>query len=400
VNALSKVLKPDRVLVRYGEIGLKSPGVRRHFESLLHNHLVFMLKRHGVEYSNITRERGRFFIQTSETAASARVVSRVFGVVSASPVWTIPSKPDKIIQQVKALTPHLLLVGQSFAVRARRVKTHPLTSQEIAARVGAAIIEETGKAEQAALVNLDSPDVEIHIEVREKFSYIFTTAIEGPGGFPYGSQGTVLGLHSGGLDSPVAQWIMMKRGARVIPLYFDSDIPPKHDLKTRSIQTAKILAEWIPNNKAEMLIIPYFEILRQLQLPKYPKITCILCKRMMYRIGAMVAAQEKAKALVTGETLGQVASQTLDNLAILDSAVTIPIFRPLIGIDKSQTMDWARRIGTYDISSQDLGDCFAVPKQPSIAAVLAEIHEAEASLDIPEMVRTAVSQLERVSFAK
>ena len=397
---MSTPSNPDRVLVRYGEIGLKTPGVRRHLEGLLSNHLGVMLTRQAASYSKITRERGRFFIQTTNAEVVAHTASQVFGVVSTSPVWTVSSDPDKIINQVKKLTPSFISEGQSFAVRVRRVKTHPFTSQEIASQVGAAIIEVTGKNRPAAPVDLDNPDVEIHIEIREKSSYIFTTIIEGPGGLPYGSQGSVLGLHSGGLDSPVAQWLMMKRGARVIPLYFDSDVPPQQSLRTRALQSAKILAEWIPHNKVELLIVPYYKILRQLSKSKHPKITCILCKRMMYRMGAIVAAQEGAKALVTGETLGQVASQTLDNLAVLDSVVALPIFRPLIGIDKSQTMDLARRIGSYDVSSRDVGDCFAVPKQPSIAAFLDQIHEAEAALNIPEMVTNAISELERVPVAK
>ncbi|TRO54397.1 tRNA 4-thiouridine(8) synthase ThiI [Candidatus Bathyarchaeota archaeon] len=397
---MSTPSNPDSVLVRYGEIGLKTPGIRRHLEGLLSNHLGVMLTRQAASYSMIIRERGRFFIQTTDAEVVAHAASRVFGVVSTSPVWTVSSNPDKIINQVKELTPSFISEGQSFAVRVRRVKTHPFTSQEIASQVGAAIIEVTGKNQPAAPVDLNNPDVEIHIEIREKSSYIFNTIIEGPGGLPYGSQGTVLGLHSGGIDSPVAQWLMMKRGARVIPLYFDSDVPPQQSLRTRALQSAKILAEWIPHNKVELLIMPYYEILRQLSKSKHPKITCILCKRMMYRMGAIVAAQEGAKALVTGETLGQVASQTLDNLAVLDSVVALPIFRPLIGIDKSQTMDLARRIGSYDVSSQDVGDCFAVPKQPSIAALLDQIHEAEAALNIPEMVINAISELERVPVAK
>jgi thiamine biosynthesis protein ThiI len=359
-----------------------------------------MLTRKDAKYTKITRERGRFFIETPDAMAAAQAASRVFGVVSTSPVWTVLSEPDKIVNQVRMITPNLISEGQSFAVRVRRVKTLPFTSQDIASLVGAAIIEETGKNQPAAIVNLENPAVEVYIEIREKQSYIFTTTIDGPGGLPYGSQGKILGLHSGGLDSPVAQWLMMKRGARLIPLYFDSDVPPQQSLRTRALQSAKRLAEWIPNTKTELLIIPYYEILHQLSKSKNPKITCILCKRMMYRIGAMVASQVKAKALVTGETLGQVASQTLSNLTILDSAVALPIFRPLIGIDKTQTMDLARRIGTYDVSSRDAGDCFAVPKQPSIGALLDQVHEAEEALDIPEMVTKAISQLERVALAK
>ncbi|MFX1576111.1 MAG: tRNA uracil 4-sulfurtransferase ThiI [Promethearchaeota archaeon] len=397
---MSNSFEPDKVLVRYGEIGLKSLGIRRYLETLLRNHLRIMLTRSGTEYSKITRERGRFFIHTSNTQSAAHAASRVFGVVSTSPVWTTSSKPTKIVKLAKQLAPQILSEGQSFAVRARRLKTHPFTSQEIATQVGAAIIEVSANKQTPISVDLDNPDVEVHIEIREKFTYLFTEIIKGPGGLPYGSQGTVVGLHSGGIDSPVAQWLMMKRGARVIPLYFDTDLPDEKGLRIRAIQSATRLTEWIPVKKKELLIVPYYEILHRLQMPKYPKITCILCKRMMYRMSAMVAAQEDATAIVTGETLGQVASQTLTNLTILDSAVALPIFRPLIGMDKTETMEIARQIGTYDVSSKDVGKCFAVPKQPSIAAQLNLIHEAESKLAIAEMVTSAVSQLERVALEK
>ena len=400
VYLVAETLEPDQVLLRYGEIGLKSAGVRRHLENLLHQHIVMMLSRHNVKYSKITRERGRFFIKTTEPSAVAHVASGVFGVVSASPVWSVPSKPEKIVTLASKLAPQMIAGGDSFAVRARRVKTHPFTSQEIAAQVGAAIIEAAANDTSPPRVDLNDPAVEVNVEIREKLSYIFTEIVAGPGGLPYGSQGKVVGLYSGGLDSPVALWLMMKRGARIIPLFFDSDIPPKDPLRERAVASANRLAEWMPDKRRELLVVPYYEILRQLQMPKFPKITCVLCKRMMYRMGAMIAAQEEAKALVTGETLGQVASQTLTNLTILDSAVALPIFRPLIGLDKTEIMDLARRIGTYDSSSKDVGDCFAVPKQPTIAALLDQVHEAEASLPIPELVSDAVSRLERVSLEK
>ncbi|MFW9935646.1 MAG: tRNA sulfurtransferase, partial [Candidatus Thorarchaeota archaeon] len=259
VVLVSYSVEPDQVLVRYGEIGLKSLGIRQHLEMLLRNHLTVMLTRSGAEYSKITRERGRFFIHTSNTQAAAHAASRVFGVVSTSPVWTTSSKPTKIVKLAKQLAPQILSKGQSFAIRARRLKTHPFTSQEIAAKVGAAIIEATTNKQTPISVDLDNPDVEVHIEIREKSTYLFTEIMKGPGGLPYGSQGTVIGLHSGGIDSPVAQWLMMKRGTRVIPLYFDSDLPGEKKFRIRAIQSATRLAEWIPVKKTELLIIPYYE---------------------------------------------------------------------------------------------------------------------------------------------
>ncbi len=397
---MSHRMEPDKVLVRYGEIGLKSPGIRRHFENLLRKHIKEFLTRKEIHFSKITRDRGRFFIHTSQPQEATDASANIFGIVSASPVWTSPSRFEEIITLIGALTPQLLHDKQTFAVRARRLKTYPYSSPEIAAQVGAKIIEAATAVNESVHVDLDNPDVEVHVEVRQKSAFIFTQIIKGPGGLPYGSQGVVLGLHSGGLDSPVAEWLMMKRGAHVIPLYFDAAPPTEKQFVERAIKSAQILTEWIPEKKVELQVIPFHEILKRLQIPKYRKLTCILCKRMMYRIGAMVAAQEKAYALVTGETLGQVASQTLANLAILDSVVTLPIFRPLIGMDKTETMTLARRIGTFQVSSQDAGECFAVPSQPSIAATLVDVHEAESQLPIEEMVLEAVNSLKRLSLAQ
>ncbi|MFX1244663.1 MAG: tRNA uracil 4-sulfurtransferase ThiI [Promethearchaeota archaeon] len=397
---MSQPKPPDHVLVRYGEIGLKSPGVRRHLETLLHNHLSTMLKRHNTPFTDISRDRGRFFIQTPNVQKTAEISVKVFGVVSVSPTWRIPSQLETITSFISKLAPIILQKNQTFAIRARRLKTHAFTSQDIAKQVGAEVIQAMTARGEAVSVNLDSPDVEIHIEARQHQTYIFTQTLPGPGGFPYGSQGSVVGLHSGGLDSPVAQWLLMKRGARVFPLYFDSDAPNVARLRPRAIESAKVLAGWVPDAKFELLIIPYRDVLTQLQSSKNPKLTCILCKRMMYRIGAMVAAQKKAKGLVTGESLGQVASQTLTNLSILDSAIALPVFRPLIGLDKTETMALARRIGTYSASSQDVGDCFAVPKQPTIGALLDDVHSAESQLPIPEITQNALERLERVSIGE
>jgi thiamine biosynthesis protein ThiI len=397
---VNKDLKQNQVLVRYGEIALKSAGIRGHFEVQLTRHLRAMLTLKDAPFDKIHRERGRFFIQTSEPLAIAEVAARVFGVVSTSPVWTVPSKPEQILQLIGQLTPQLVRHGDSFAVRARRLKDMPFTSQELAAKVGAKIMETAKTANQPVSVDLDKPDVEVHIEIRQKSTYIFTQIIPGPGGLPYGTQGMVIGLHSGGLDSPVAQWLMMKRGASVLPLYLDSDKTDEKQFRNRALESAKILADWIPSTQVQIIIVPFYKILKSLQKVRNRKLTCILCKRMMYRIGAMVASQEGAHALVTGETLGQVASQTLTNLAILDTVVSVPIFRPLIGMDKTETMDLARRIGTYDVSSKDVGECFAVPKKPTIAAELNKVHETEYRLPISKMVSDAISQLERVPLEK
>lgn len=391
-------LKQHQVLVRYGEIALKSPGIRRHLETLLTNHLQIMMSRKGVSFEEIVRERGRFFIITKEPKKTAEIAAQVFGIVSTSPVWSVASTLKDIETVLTHLTPTLIGPNQRFAIRARRMKSHDFTSQDVAQLAGKTLLEVAQSKNWPVQVDLDQPDVEVHIEVRQKHTYIFTDIIPGPSGLPYGSQGTIVGLHSGGIDSPVAQWLMMKRGCRVVPIYLNTELPKQKELLQRALATAKILANWNPEKNPELLIVPYRTILERFQKINYPKLTCVLCKRMMYRIATAIARQENAQAIVTGETLGQVASQTLTNITVLDQATSLTIFRPLIGMDKTETMDLARRIGTYEISGKDLGECFAVPSQPSIQSHSKEVGEAESSLDIEELIQQSLTGLRRVKL--
>ncbi len=364
---------------------------------MLVRHIRFMLKRKGVPFERIWRERGRIFVSTPESTRAAEVVSRVLGVVSTSPVWTIqPPTMEDIKAATRQLVPSLLRTGISFAVRARRTKSHGFTSQDLARQLGATIIKAAEEEGYEVKVDLEEPDLVVYVEVRFKQAHIFTRILKGPEGLPYGSQGTVIGLHSGGIDSPVAQWMMMKRGCHIIPLFLDTDEPGKSTLRRRALKTALALAEWKPLPKPYLLVVPYREILEKFMRTSQPKLTCLLCKRMLYRIATKLAAKEKAVALVTGETLGQVASQTLANLIVLEQATKLPVFRPLIGFDKTETMQLARRIGTYQESAKDVGTCFAVPPTPTIQGRPNELEGVEATLNIDQLVEACLDQLERI----
>jgi thiamine biosynthesis protein ThiI len=259
-------------------------------------------------------------------------------------------------------------------------------------------MEAAREADCPVSVDLEHPDVEVNVEVRDMDAYAFVEAFSGPGGLPYGSQGTLIGLHSGGIDSPVAQWLLMKRGARVIPLYLDTDDPTKPRLRRRAIDAARQLARWMPEPNPELIIVPYRETLHKLTETGKPSLTCLLCKRMMYRIAAAVADREGAVGLVTGENLGQVASQTLSNLVLLNQAIRLPVFRPLIGFDKVETEQLARRIGTYETSAKDVGVCFAVPEHPAIAGNRVDISSAERTMDIDQVVAACLEHAERTSL--
>jgi thiamine biosynthesis protein ThiI len=393
---LSKIPELNRVLVRYGEIGLKSPGVRRYLETILINHVKTILERKNIPVNRISRERGRIFIITKKASSAAKVAANVFGVVSTSPAWTLPSTLKDINEAIRQLVPHFLKQKSTFAIRTRRIKTHPFTSPELATMLGSTILEEAKAAGFDMSVNLDNPDIEIHVEVRQKQAYLFTEIIPGPGGLPYGSQGTILGLHSGGIDSPVAQWLLMKRGCRVIPIYLDTSTSANHNPRKRAIATARCLAQWSPEHEPYLIVVPFRQIQEQLMKTSFPKLTCLLCKRMMYRIATRLAKQEKAVALVTGENLGQVASQTLSNLIVLDQASHLPVFRPLIGMDKTETTHLAQRIGTYEASIGDTIECFAVPQQPSINGKLSDVEEAETAIDLDNIINECLARTKRI----
>jgi len=221
---------------------------------------------------------------------------------------------------------------ESFAVRVRRKGTHDFTSQQKAAELGALI----QKRFKGPKVDLKHPTKEVFIEIRDDDCYIFDEVIRGAGGIPLGVEGKVVSLFSGGIDSPVATWMMMKRGCEVIPIYFDISPFADEEARRRAERVAEVLAEYQPSFR--LRVEKHGNFLNRVKNFLTPKglerYTCILCKRRMYKVAEKLAVKEGAKGLVTGENLGQVASQTLDNLSVLDGACELPVFRPLIGFDK------------------------------------------------------------------
>jgi thiamine biosynthesis protein ThiI len=269
----------------------------------------------------------------------------------------------------------------SFAVRARRVGKHEYTSIELARELGARIVEATG-----ARVNLSKPQVEIHVEVRDRDAYIYDEVIRGVGGLPLGTQGKALALISGGIDSPVAAWMMMKRGVDIVALFMDpSPLVDERTIK-RAMASIEKLAAW-KNGAIKTYIAPYGDVLIELLKAEDAKLGCVLCKRAMYRAAQVIAEKEKAKALITGESLGQVASQTMENLSVIDGAVTMPVYRPLIGYDKDEIIRLAKEIGTYDVSIMPANCCLGPPLHPETRATPGRVRKAEDEVDALRLVR-------------
>jgi len=389
----------DSVIVRYGgELGIKRPWTRRAYERRLLKNIKSVLKRYEIPYDRIIRKHGRLYLKTSSTAETSTKLARLFGISSLSPALETTSKLDDIADKSVFLAGLTLREGNSFAVRCRRVGHHPYTSTDICREVGRQVLD--AFPERRLTVNLKSPDVTLGVEVRNNQSFVYLVVVEGAGGLPLGTQPRVVGLLSGGVDSSLACWLVMKRGCPIVPLYFDN--APFTDERTteRAMNVARVLFDWAIGFPRRVHIVPHGPNLSEFKGKRqFERLTCILCKRMMYRIAERIADNVRAEGIVTGEAIGEQASQTLRNLRVLNSAVTkYPIHRPLLGFDKTETEHIARRIGTYEASIQKAKGCTAAPRKPVTMAKPHGVAEAEEALDIQQMVERSVKSLKIVSL--
>jgi thiamine biosynthesis protein ThiI len=370
------------VLIRYGELFLKSESVMRHYVQILLGNIRRALDTRGLEYT-IEVHRGRILIDGPDPDTIAAVVSRIFGVVGASVCVRTPADREVIEETAVAMAVPHLTPGMSFAVRARRSGMKGFTSQELGASIGSRIYTRIPDLE----VDLKHPGYEIHVEARDWGGLIYDSRSEGPGGLPFGTQGRVLSLISAGIDSPVATWLVMRRGCRAGLIHFDGGCYGGKDIWKTVTGHLGVLSTWTPGIPLSMTVInlePFYEAMIAAGVVKN---RCLICKRFMLRVAERLAADEEAFALVMGDNIGQVASQTLVNMGVIEDALStrIPILRPLITYDKQESVDIARAIGTFRESAGDLG-CSVVPKHPAIAASLQSVHEDEGKMDIGGLI--------------
>ena len=379
-------------IVHYSEIGLKGKN-RAFFENSLINNLKKALW--GTEYTHVRRISGRFLVELKENSDLDEIqkrLSKVFGISHYALAYASQQDINKL--QSDALR---LVQGcdfRTFKVETRRShKNFPLTSPEINAQVGAYIVEHTG-----AGVDLENPDLTCFIEIVEKYAFIYLKKNRGLGGLPVGVSGRVAVLLSGGIDSPVASWLMMKRGATVVFVHFYSY--PYTDIA--SLEKVKELVKLLTVHQyhSRLYLVPFIDIQKEIVAHTPSDLRVVLYRRMMMRIAEMLAHNENAQALITGESLGQVASQTLPNIRVIDEAAQLPILRPLIGQDKIEIIEQAQRIGTYETSVLPYNDCCAlfVPKHPVTNASIDIVKSAEENLDINTLVAKAISQVKVHEF--
>jgi thiamine biosynthesis protein ThiI len=319
-------------------------------------------------------------------------LSRVFGVANYSRAASVPADLAALKQAaVRAVQGRRF---SSFRVTTKRSdKSFGHISTEIDREVGGAI-----KAATGVKVDLERPELNVFVEVlRDRILY-FTEKLPGPGGFPVGSSGRVAALLSGGIDSPVAAWRIMKRGCRVSLIHFHAFPLQDHTTIDKVRELARVLARW--QFRSRLLLVPFGSVQQTIVAAVPPPLRVVLYRRFMLRIAEALSRRLRAKALVTGESLGQVASQTLDNLSVIDAAAQGPVLRPLVGMDKEEITREARRIGSFEISTLPDQDCcqLFVPKSPATAARPEEVQAAESSLDVDGLVAAAVREASEERF--
>ncbi|HYR42677.1 MAG TPA: tRNA uracil 4-sulfurtransferase ThiI [Terriglobia bacterium] len=378
-------------VIHYNELGLKK-GNRDYFENALCANIMAVLQDCRAERAK--RISGRVLLPLKAEAAEADIaeikkrLGRVFGIAYFGEAWASPQAVENL--ETNAWT---LIEGRafkSFRIDTRRGdKSFPHTSVEINQRVGAYVKERSG-----ARVDLENADLTCWIEVVEKYAFIYVERLPGPGGLPVGTSGKVVVLLSGGIDSPVAAWKMIKRGCTPVFVHFHSFPYTNKESQEKAKQIAQLLAHY--SLRAKIYLVPFAEVQRHIMVDTPLETRVILYRRYMLRLAEQIAWREKARVMVTGDSVGQVASQTVENIDVISRAVLMPILRPLIGDDKIEIVEVAKRIGTYDISIQPDQDCCSlfVPKHPETKANLSEIEKSEARLDVAEAMKAATDASE------
>jgi thiamine biosynthesis protein ThiI len=375
------------ILAHYSEVALKGKN-RPWFIGRLVRNLHMALA--GLSVREIRTPMGRIEIVLGQDAAVDQVrerLGRVFGIANYSVAVRVPLDFEGMAAAIVAQLPPQES-ARSFRVYVRRAdQQFAVPSPELARDLGSRVWQARGWK-----VDLDHADLVIAVEILPGTAFCYMTKEPGPGGLPTGTAGRVVALLSGGIDSPVAAWRMMKRGLHVTLVHFHS-VP---FLSNVSQEKARRLAEVLTQYqlRSRLFLVPFGELQRQVTLSVPGELRVIVYRRLMLRIAERIARDVRARALVTGDVIGQVASQTLDNIAAIDSATRLPIFRPLVGMDKEEIITQAQRLGTFEISivpDQDSCTLFT-PRHPETHARRHQIDAAEAGLPVAEMVKAATSQ--------
>ncbi len=379
------------ILLKYGEIILK--GLNR---PIFEDALIKNLKQSAFgEKIKIWKAQATIYVEALDDSVDmdnlAVRLSKVFGIVSATVAYTVPKELDKICELAATLIKNEK--GNTFKVETKRAdKNFPIKSPVVSMEVGGAILD----ANPSLTVDVHNPDILVMVEIRDFAAYIYMSKIQGVGGMPVGTNGKATLLLSGGIDSPVAGYMVAKRGVTIDAVHFYSYPYTSERAKEKVLELAQILADYC--GRINVHIVPFTEIQLAINEKCPQEQMTVIMRRIMMYIANSVAKKNGSLGLITGESIGQVASQTIQALGVTDDASDLPVFRPVIGMDKDEIITIARKIGTFETSILPYEDCCTVftPKHPNTKPVLEKIKKSESLLDLEPMMERALEGVETV----
>ena len=384
----------EMILLKLGELVLKGLN-RRSFEDKLQANIYRRLNNLG-QFRVYTRQSTTYVEPMNEQCdmdGAWEALTKVFGVVGLSRARACEKDKDAILAAAREYLDDKLSTAKTFKVETKRAdKTFPMTSIQLSQYVGGELDELYPNLQ----VDVHHPELTVHVEIRDYAAFVHADPEPGAGGLPVGINGRAVSLLSGGIDSPVSSWMIAKRGVALEMVHFFSYPYTSPEAKEKVIELARLLTPWC--GRLTVHVVPFTAIQEELRRSCPPELFTLIMRRFMMRISERVAQRCGAKALVTGECLGQVASQTMEAMSVTGAVVDLPILRPVVGMDKEDIVQISRKIGTFDTSILPYEDCCTVftPRHPRLRPTFEEVEAAEQALDIEAMVQTAVEGIERV----
>ena len=386
----------DMILLKEGEVVLKGLN-KRSFEQKLLSNIRRRLKRFG--RFEVIAHQSIIYVEPQEDRCDVdgafQALGQVFGIMTMTRAAACEKTPEAILAKAKEYLFDELSAARTFKVESRRGdKSFPMTSVQLSQYVGG----ELNDAFENLTADMHDPEFTVHLEVRDRAAYVHGAPIEAAGGLPVGTAGAAVTLLSGGIDSPVSTWMMAKRGLRLIPVHFFSFPYTSELAKQKVLDLARMLVPWC--GRMQLHVVPFTHIQEEIRAKCPEDYFTLIMRRMMMRIACAVAEDNKCGAIVTGESLGQVASQTMEAMAATEDCAQLPVLRPLVGMDKKEVIAIAERLGTFQTSILPYEDCCTVftPRHPCTHPKIKKVREAEAALDVDALVDEAVAGIEFVKI--
>lgn len=375
------------IMIKYGELTTKKAN-RKLFINILDNNIKKILSN---ELYTLKKDRVRMYIESDNIDSISQKLQKVFGIHSIVECYSV----DNNIEEIESTVLNLInnVEGSTFKVDTKRAdKDFPIHSMEFNNKIGGLVLKNT-----SLKVDVHNPDITIHIEIRPEGTFIYFNEIKGIGGYPVGIQGKGLLMLSGGIDSPVAGYLALKRGVDIDCLYFESPPHTSIEAKNKVVKLASIINAYSGNIR--VFVLPFTEIQETIYKNVDDTYIITIMRRFMYRIAEKLAIKYNSKIIINGESIGQVASQTLTSMSVINAVTNMPVIRPVACLDKLEIIDIAKKIETYETSILPYEDCCTIflPKHPVINPSLEKVLYYESKLNVEELIEKAINNVEIIS---